>query len=439
MARSTADLDGYALTESIDRAHGCLRRNFRSGSGAAGWYHYLDDPRPGITASAVALFTFSVPGVVFERTPDVLAYLIGQQTDSGNPHSGGWSVRTTNGFPILEATAWVVRALSRPDVGLLNGGASLRRGAEWIKDNQNVDSGWGSYAGQPSRVFHTALAVLTLDECGGDRAALAQAQRWLIDAQNPGVPAWGPLPGAEPTLVHTSWALMALMRIPGALSVNTIRRTTEWLLAGLSPGTHVERSTTVEEYDVPFVQAGATAVFQNSLPHFAGPLAISALLSAGVVDPLQPKVFEALQGILDTQQESGVWELPRSPTRPSIWAIWPFVNALALARSTILTTPDSRASLLFPGCVIVQNEDVGRRFSRGLLVRSIMRDWVRTKRLTAILWLVSAAATGIPLGLLISGSLSLSEFLMSLIVPVLLMLLDYLWQRRHSSGAGAGP
>ncbi|MEU5764770.1 prenyltransferase/squalene oxidase repeat-containing protein [Streptomyces asoensis] len=439
MVRSTADLAGFALTESIDRAHACLRRNFRSVSDTAGWYHYLDDPLPGVTASAVGLFTFSVPGVAFERTPEVLAYLISQQNDSVDPQRGGWSVRTTNGFPILEATAWVVRALSRPDVGLLSSGESLRRGAEWVRANQNVDAGWGSYAGQPSRVFHTALATLALDECGGGAAAVAQAQRWLIDAQNPSVPAWGPLPGSEPTLVHTSWALMALARIPGALSVNTIRRTTEWLLDGLQPGTHVERSTTVEEYDVPLAQAGAAVVFQNSLPHFAGPLALAALLSAGVVDPLQPKVFETLQGILDTQQESGAWELPRSPTRPSIWAIWPFVNALTLARSTILTTPHSRASLLFPGCVILQNEDVGRRFSRGLLVRSILRDWVRTKRLTVILWLVSVAATGIPLGLLINGNLSVSEFCMSLVVPLLLMSFDYVWERQHTSGGGAGP
>lgn len=430
--RSTTDLAGIALTESIDRAHACLRRNFRSASDAAGWYHYLDDPHPGVTASAVGLFAFSAPGVVFERTADVLAYLVSQQNNSDGPQDGGWSVRTTNGFPILEATAWVVRALSRPDVGLLSGGDSLRRGADWIRANQNVDAGWGSYVGQPSRVFHTALAVLTLDECGADRAALAQAQRWLIDAQDPGMPAWGPLPGSEPTLVHTAWALMALARIPGALSINTIRRTSEWLLEGLEPGTHVERRTTVEEYDVPFPQAGDSVVFQNSLPHFAGPLSLTALLSAGVVDPLQPKVFEALQGIVDTQQESGAWELPRSPTRPSIWAIWPFVQALTLARSTILPTPDSRASLIFPGCAIVQNEDVGRRYSRSQLIRSIFRDWMRTKRVTVILWLVSVMTTGIPLALLLSKNLSITEFLMSLIVPVLLMVFEQVRERRRA-------
>ncbi|MFI1394761.1 prenyltransferase/squalene oxidase repeat-containing protein [Streptomyces sp. NPDC020681] len=430
MVRSTADLSGPALTEAIDRAHGCLRRNFRAVQGASGWYHYLDDPSPGVTASAVGLYAFSVPGVIFERTPDVLRFLVSQQVSSADRRDGGWSVRTTNGFPVAEATAWVVRALSRPEVGPLSGGDSLRRGAEWIKNNQNVDFGWGSHFGQPSRVFLTALNMLALHECGGDRTALSNAQRWLIDAQSPSLPAWGSTPGGEPTLVHTSIALMALANIPGALSVNSMRQTAEWLLEKLEPGVHVERSTTVEEYDVPYPQGDTTAVFQNSLPHFAGPLAVAALVSTGAADPLQAKLFNAIQGILDTQQEGGHWELPRSPVRPSIWAIWPFVSALTLVRSAVFTTPNSRATLLFPGCVIIQNDDVEQRLTRRLLIKNALFDWLRAKWITVVLLLTSMVATGVPLALLLIRKLSTVEFLMALIIPVLLMVFDYARERR---------
>ncbi|MFD9333918.1 prenyltransferase/squalene oxidase repeat-containing protein [Streptomyces sp. NPDC060028] len=435
--RSAAELSGTAVTASIDLAIGCLRQNFRTAPGAAGWYHYLDDPNPGITASAVGLFTFGLAGGRFERAPEVVGYLTAQQRLSPDGCSGGWPVRTTNGFPIGEATAWVVRALSRPGAGLL-AGDSLRLGVEWLRANQNVDFGWGSYLGQPSRVFHTALNMLALHESGAGGEALANGQRWLIDVQNAQTPGWGPLPGAQPTVVHTSVALMALARIPGALSTNTMRQTAEWLLERIEPGVHVERSTTVEEYDVPFTDGGAPAIFQNSLPHFAGPLALSAIFSTGVVDPLQPKLFQAVSGIIDTQLEGGHWELPRSPMRPSVWALWPFVSALSAARSAVLSTPRSKASLLYPGCAIVQSEDQAQDLTRRLLIQNALFDWLRSKWLTLVLWAVALVTTGIPIALLVTGRFSVNDFLTALILPALLMVLQYVWERRPRARAGAG-
>ncbi|MFJ8729945.1 prenyltransferase/squalene oxidase repeat-containing protein [Streptomyces bauhiniae] len=435
--RATAELSGTGLTASIDRALGCLRHNFRTVRGAAGWYHYLDDPSPGVTASAVGLFCFSVAGVRFERTPDVVAYLLSQQRASGDSTNGGWSVRTTNGFPIAEATSWVVRALSRPGTGVL-GGEALARGAEWLRANQNVDFGWGSYLGQPSRVFHTALNMLALQESGAGADALAGAQRWLIDGQNARTPAWGPTPGAEPTMLHTSIALMALSRTPGALSANTMRQTAEWLLERIEPGVHVERSTTVEEYDVPYADGDIQAVFQNSLPHFAGPLALSAILSTGVVDPLQQKVFDSVNAIMDTQLEGGHWELPRSPMRPSVWALWPFVSALSSARSAILSTPRAKAALLFPGCAIVQSEDVAQDLTRRLLIQNALFDWVRNRKVVLALWLVAAVTTGVPVALLLTGTFSVKDFLTALIFPVLLMVFQVIWDRRAARAGASG-
>lgn len=428
--RSAAKLSGTAVTESIDRAVGCLRQAFRTGPDAAGWYHYLDDPQPGITASAVGLFTFSLAGLRFERSAEVVSYLTGEQRLSPDGRQGGWSVRTTNGFPIVESTAWVLRALSRPGT-TLGSGETLRLGIEWLRAQQNVDFGWGSYRGQPSRVFLTALNMLALHEAGAESEALTNAQRWLIDVQNPQAPGWGPLPGTEPTVVHTSIALMALSRIPGALSTNTMRQTAEWLLERVEPGVHVERSTTVEEYDVPFDDAGTPSVFQNSLPHFAGPLALSAICATGVVNPLQPKVFNLVTGILDTQLENGCWELPRSPMRPSVWAVWPFVAALSAIRGAVLSTPRSRADLLYPGCAIIQSEDQPQDLTRQLLIRNAFFDWLRSKWLTLALWAVALLTTGIPLALLATGHFSKKDFLTALILPILLMVFQYAWGHRR--------
>jgi len=80
---------------------------------------------------------------------------------------------------------------------------------------------------------------------------------------------------------------------------------------------HVEKETAVEDYDVPYVHNGADYTLQNSLPHFAGPITLTALLHANA-DPLQKKVFDAITEIVRTQEaqdpaRSGSWELPRSP------------------------------------------------------------------------------------------------------------------------------
>ncbi|MFD4247117.1 hypothetical protein ACFWP3_36845 [Streptomyces sp. NPDC058525] len=146
--RSGAELSGTAVTASIDLAIGCLRQNFRTApDAAAGWYHSLHDPNPGITASAVGLFTFGLAGGRFERAAEVVGYLTAQQRLSDDGRTGGRPVRTTNGF-------------------------------------------------------HTTLNMLALHESGAGGEALANAQRWLIDVQNAQTP--GSSPGCTSSAARRS-------------------------------------------------------------------------------------------------------------------------------------------------------------------------------------------------------------------------------------------
>jgi hypothetical protein len=419
----------------MEKALACLRASFRTTpSGDAGWYHYLDDPSPGVTASAVGLYCFRMAGTSFERTNDVRQYLVRQQVSGSGSTDGGWSVRTTHGFPIVEATAWVVRALAIPAAGTAHASDALRRGTGYLEANQNTDFGWGSYSGQPSRVFHTALAMLALQESGGDATIIENAQKWLINAQAPDQPAWGEVPGAEPTMLHTSFALLALLDVAGSLSVDSLHRTVGWLLARLVPGVHVERRTTAEEFDVPYPYEGRTTVFQNTLPHFAGPVAVTALLAAGA-DPLQRKIFDAVHGILESQigsgSCSGAWELPRSPIRPSIWAIWPFLSALRGARSAIFPSAPSQATLLARGCAIIQPTGGRRRVTTGLLLRSALLSGIRRHRVAVALAAVAVAAIAVAVGLLVTGELDGWEFLTAVVLPALFLMFQVLWGLRR--------
>lgn len=429
LSQPTSVLSGRMLTTAIDHGLECLRRNFRSASGSAGWYHFLDDPAAGVTASAVGLFIFRVAGQRFERAEEVVRYLVGQQVKQGDER-GGWAIRTMNGFPIVEATVWAVRALSLPGTGLLQATDALRMGAEYLERNQNTDFGWGSYGGQPSRVFHTALTMLALQECGGSTAVIDNGKKWLVGAQNSQAPAWGPLPGSEPTLLHTSLALMALVGIDNALSVNTIRDTTDWMMERLKPGQHVEDASAVEDFDVPYPENHGLPPYQNTLAHFAAPVAVTALLAAGV-NPLQRKLFDVVSEFCESQRETGAWRLPRSPRRDSVWALWPFIAALAAMRRRLLPAHDSQAHLLFEGCAIIQRADDQRKVTPARLMWEWLMQTIRSSTLGFSLWAIAIVYTGVAVGLLLlAEAVDATTFLISLVLPTLLVVFQLVYKAR---------
>jgi hypothetical protein len=432
LLRSDAMLRSQDIDDAIHRTLACLRANFRTTpDGDAGWYHYLDDREPGVTASAVGLFCFDLAGIPFERTSQVADYLLSQQKDA--PVGRGWAVRTTNGVPIVEATAWVLRALAGPQVRSVGTAQAVADGVAWLEANQNTDFGWGSYKDHESRVFTTCLSVLALQESGGSSEVIKNAVSWLIEAQSPNQPAWGALPQGKPTMLHTSISLLAMMAVPGSLPAAAIRQSTAWLEERLEPGLHYEKATQSEDYDVPYHYGGSTMNFQNTLPHFAGPVTLTALLRSGA-EPLQVRVFDSVNAIVRSQEAdnpslSGTWELPRSPTRPSIWAIWPFLAALTSAQEKIVPWPGSTATLLFSGCAIIQSETSARHLTRRLLIRNALLDWLKQRRFAVGLWAVAGVAVVIIVVLWLMKQLTLGVFLIALVFPVLIVVFQMLWDR----------
>jgi Squalene-hopene cyclase C-terminal domain len=361
-------LDSRAIEEAVALSLSCLRLHFRTTEdGRGGWYHYLDDQNPGVTASAVGLYCFQLAGKVFEHADMVLKYLLSQQVSEGDKNHlryGGWAVRTTDGVPVVEATAWVLRSLNVTGTSKRECADAIAAGISWLEKNQNTDFGWGSYKGHSSRVYTTCMALLALAECGGPSEAVSNGLKWLNDAQSPGQPAWGLMPGGDPTEMHTAMAVLAQLAMPGALPAAAVKQSADWLAERLEPGRFVEKSTLVEDYDVPYREGGGSGTFQNSLPHFAGPISLYAMLEVGA-DPFQEKIFTGANAILNAQEKAersraGTWELPRSPQRASIWAVWPFLAALTAVQWAVFPSAarqspvESMVRLLYPGCAVVQ-------------------------------------------------------------------------------------
>lgn len=427
-----ASLDPDDLNGGIEQAVNCLQREFRSTSGGSGWYHYLDDPEPGVTASAVGLFIHSLANTQFDRSDEIIEYLLRQQITADGSNKGGWSVRTTMGFPILESTAWVLRALARERPSIASATA-IQMGTDWILRNQNADNGWGSYRGEKSRVFLTSLALLALAECGRTDELFSKGQRWLLAAQHPSSSAWGAVGSATPTILHTSFAVQALTTSPPMLAPNSVRQIIDWIMSKLEPASFVEKESVVEEYDVPYIYNGETATFQNCLPHFATPVSLYTILASGH-DSLSSQVFDGIRQILACQRDDGSWELPRSPTRASVWAIWPFVAALGEARHRLAPMQQGTVDLLYDGCALVQTSPSSSRVTRFFFFRKSTSFWMKRHWGKLALWalIVLLALIAILLYFVLDDTVNT---LLALVFSVILFGVQIIWSKNDQRQA----
>ena len=427
-------IERVSIDHCIARSLDLLRNTYHARTGddtCCGWYHYLDDPKPGVTACAVALYVFSLAGVSFERSADVVGHLRTEQVRSDDPAlDGGWAVRTTHGFPLVEATAWVTRALSIPGVRSLRDAPTLERGATWLVNNQNTDYGWGSYKGCESRIFHTVLSIMALLDAGVDPTVVDNGMKWLLRAQAKDEPAWGCKPNEPVTLFHTSMALTALLRSPGQLGAAAIEDITRWIIGRLAAGVHTEPGSVVEEYEISYAVHGNKLTFANSLPQFAGPVACRALMLAGI-DPHQSKLLEYIASITDAQVQDGYWTLARSPMRPSVWGIWPFIAALVAYRDRTLPVPSSRLLLLKEGAAVAWRSDVRLPSLRPIALQARMREWLVRNRVRIILRMTVAVSILLPTFLLATRSIDLVTFITTLVIPVLLLTFQILLERQE--------
>lgn len=229
--------------------------------------------------------------------------------------------------------------------------------------------------------------------------------------------------GSSHTLLHTSYALLAMART-GTPEYTAIRDPiSEYLLSRLVPGQFTEVVTQAEDYDVPFTRNGEPDVYQMTLPHFAMPIAIHALLETGHT-PHHTKIYECIESIIAEQHADGHWILPRSPSRPSVWALWPFLAALSSFRQRCLPTPSAQVTLLYDGVALQQTDPDAPPVTRGMLLRGAAAQWLRERWRPLIRLTIAFFFVVLSIVLLALGSIDLKEFSLSLVVPVLLLVYE---------------
>jgi hypothetical protein len=419
-------IDLSAVHDCIERSLNLFRRTYSPSAIGGGWYHRLEAEIPGPSATAVGLNSFFLVGSS-EHLSDGLAFLRARQVQSDEDRrNGGWAVNTSFGQPVTEATGWVARFLGLARLGFVPEAPDVERAYRWILRNQNSDGGWGSLFGQPSRIWLTCMALRALIQLNPQSPAIPRAAEWLLEQQSPAAPAWGEGRTSPPTVTHTSFALLTLSDVRASLHdqrvTGIIERAYDWLESSVDVSSIYDDAARVENYNVTCESDEGHVTWHTSVWHPGLPFTVSALLCHPRGS--RPSVIcSAVQTILDSQLDDGHWPNLDGAAGISVWAVWPFLQALSDVANSPYTTRHDRITWISGDALVLQH--LGARDERvSTLLRSNRRAELSqaVKRRWATIVLVVFVVLG--LSALAGGLLAWQEFTLGLALPVTLFVIQ---------------
>lgn len=421
------------VDEALGRCQLILEKHYRNNENGSGWYHRLASDKPGPTATALGLHFFQMHGVTFDHQYDALKFLKDKQVKSSvRERVGGWAINTSFGIPVVESTAWVTRYLACARLGDERNVPSLPAAYGWLANNQNPDGGWGSFKGQPSRVYLTALALralLTANPAGDDTTA--RAIEWLFCIRSPDEPGWGVAAGAPSSQTHTAMAVLALNAAKN-VAPKRLRGAYSWLRKSYDPSRIVDSTSKIESYNVEAVVGGKKFTWHNSLPHYSAPFVLLALMTDHE-ERIGESFLQGVNTIIDLQEPGGNWPNVEGGSEPSIWSVWTFSEALHGFRDNPLmaATESIRSS---NGVLVVHPSSMAEK-ELARLVRDSL--WSRSLRVVKRQWATAIVSVFVITGAVLSGvgAIEWQDFMLSLIFPVILLFAQEFGNRRHSVGS----
>jgi hypothetical protein len=296
-----------------------------------------------------------------------------------------------------------------------------------VSPDYRLDGGWGSLAGQDSRVWLTAMALRAVVAVDPRSPAIPKAVAWLLNARDPATGAWGEVARQPATVTHTAFALIALLESDpvsaGPTPTDAVEAGYAWLTRTFDPAIVHDDHARTESYNVVGKGSDGSAVtWQSIIWHPGLPFALSALVR-------HPRAirFDLVAAALHTMRTAhsaeGRWPNPDGSAALSVWSVAPFLEALADVRTHLplgyghVVTPLSRHAAIVQG-----GSDLDIAPSR--LLVGVRRE--RVRRLIRRQWATAALIGLITAGLVLLGTgvFGARELAFGLLVPVVLLVLQ---------------
>jgi hypothetical protein len=385
-------IDVDVLIRRVDESLALLRDRYSRCASGGGWYHELDIPEPGFTATAVGLLAFTENDQHFENFDEGLAFLAaGQVTAPDDPLlDGGWPVKSSRGRPVVEATAWIARFLARARCGAKDGAPDLDRAYRWLLGNQNHDGGWGSLRGDSSRVWLTCLCLRALAASNPYCPAIEAGVEWLMANRAAPGPAWGEIKTRPATVTHTAFVLLTLTEARPGREDNRLLMAYDWLKNRLAEPANDDRHSWIEIYDTSPDPHDPHRSARLALWHYGLPVSLAALLH----DPRGiPTGFVC--NAFDTIVRTGVEDpWPGYPGRStSLWSVWWCLEALLKLKELRLIQPGHQIIWL-EDAVVLRRASARDRPLRELLPRRRIQIKAALRRRWTVLLLAMATILG---------------------------------------------
>lgn len=329
----------------------------------------------------------------------------------------------------------MVRLLGFGHLMVGSGSPDAVRAYQWIVKNQNSDGGWGSFLGQPSRVWLTAMAIRALVEINLNDPCVASGVEWLCASRDPSTSAWGEVPQGSATVTHTAFVLTCLVesRTGGqrAHVDEAIRKGFHWLQTHVDTAAIYDDTARVESYNVSYIKGQRTVTWQNSVWHPSLPFVLAALVRhpAGADPNL---IVAAVHKIVNSQSADGRWPNADGAAGISVWSVWPFIDALSdFLQKTPVRGADRVTWLSSNSIMIRRGSDASKSLARlswssGISAGKTLlkRHWATT--LLGLTLIFGAILT-------IFGVLEIKDSALALALPVFLVVVQEFIARTRSS------
>ncbi|MFY1653376.1 prenyltransferase/squalene oxidase repeat-containing protein [Solwaraspora sp. WMMB762] len=429
-------IDRRNIDSRVGKSLDLLRRTYHGVEKTqGGWYHLLDIPTPGPSATITALSSFLLHESKFEHQDHCLQFLSHRQISSEDPLlDGGWATNTSFGQPVTEATAMICHLMQKTGLAFATNAPDIRRAAFWLIHNQNDDGGWGAFKGQASRVWLTAMAVRALGVLDRTAPALRAAADWLIGARDSKARGWGERSGQAPTVTHTAIVLVALVesnihRNDKVLS-DAVENAYRWLNESADTSTIYDDDARLENYNITRMGPdGTNQTWQNSIWHHGLPYVLSALVRQPNSTNYSLTARAAIT-ILESQDDDGKWPGVDGSTALSMWTVWPFLEALSDFKDAILRNCDS-ITALSPGTAVMRGGSDSSVPLQLIILSRLFRSTLSTLRRN---WAPAVLLLTIALGstVVATETLPAKDVALGVGVPVSLLLLQIAMTRGRS-------